>query len=303
MALQALLHVLQQALLIGAPVLLAHAHLAVLHLDAGPQGQHIGAQSRHAGAAAALTEIAQLLHHEADVQQLTPLVHPLLDLLGGQLALLGQLRRLQHQQSDAGGEIAGVHGVDIAHLRRRDAGVLIAGGHLAGDVEVHHRVGALQLLAEELHIVVHRHRRRGAHAAALLYMGVDLVGGDVHAIHQGFAVPDDVQGRDADVIVRDQLGGQVAGAVCGNFYIHMYLFLLNQCPEAGGISLWYHNAAHTASFFTDTGRSAGGAGSASPAISPGSPGPGGGSPAPRRATGGRPRPWRRGADPGRPGHG
>lgn len=157
---------------------------------------------------------------------------------------------------------------------------------------MYHRVGALQLLAEELLIVVHRHRSRGAHAAALGHMVVDLVGRDVHAVHQRFAVPDDVQRRDADAVALYQLGGQVAGAVCGNFYIHMMQIPLFQCPKTGGISLWYHNVGHTASFFTDTGRSAGAAASAFPAASGGFPAPADGFPAPRRAIGARPRPWR-----------
>ena len=218
--LQPLLHILQQALLIGAAVLLAHAHLAVLYLNAGPQGQHIGAQRRHTGAAAALVQIIQPLHQEADVQLFPAPLHGLLDLPGGQLALPGQLRRLQHQQTDAGGEVAAVHRVHIAHLRRRDAGVLIAGGHILRDVEMHHCVTSFQLLAEECFIVIHGHRRRGAHAAAFGYMVVDLVGCDVHTVYQRFAVPNDIQRRNADLIALYQLRGQIAGTVCGNFNIH-----------------------------------------------------------------------------------
>ena len=162
----------------------------------------------------------QPLHQKADVQQLPAALHLVGDLLSGELALTGQLRRLQHQLADAGGEAAGVHGVDVPHLLSGDTGILVAGGHIAGDVEMHHGVALLQLAAEELGIVVHRHRRRAAHSAAGIDVGVNFVGGDVLAVYQRLAVPDDVQGGDADVAFFNKLRGQITGAVSGYSNIH-----------------------------------------------------------------------------------
>ena len=51
-------------------------------------------------------------------------------------------------------------------------------------------------------------------------MGVNFVGGDVLAVHQRLAVPDDVQGGDADVVFFNELRGQVTGAVSGYSNIH-----------------------------------------------------------------------------------
>ena len=162
----------------------------------------------------------QPLHQKADVQQLPAALHLVGDLLSGELALTGQLCRLQHQLANAGGEAAGVHGVDVPHLLSGDAGILVAGGHIAGDVEMHHGVALLQLAAEELGVVVHRHRRCAAHSAAGIDVGVNFVGGDVLAVYQRLAVPDDVQGGDADVVFFNKLRGQITGAVSGYSNIH-----------------------------------------------------------------------------------
>ena len=117
---------------------------------------------------------------------------------------------------------------------------------------MHHCVTGFQFLAEECDIVIHGHRRRGAHAAAFGYMVVNLVGCDVHTVYQRFAVPNDIQRRNADLIALYQFMGQVAGTVCGNFNIHRIYVPFTEPDNTGGMSLWYHNIRHTASFFADT---------------------------------------------------
>ena len=96
-----------------------------------------------------------------------------------------------------------------------------AGRNLSGLLARQKAAAALlQLAAEELGIVVHRHRRRAAHSAAGIDVGVNFVGGDVLAVYQRLAVPDDVQGGDADVVFFNKLRGQITGAVSGYSNIH-----------------------------------------------------------------------------------
>ena len=113
----------------------------------------------------------------------------------------------------SGREVARVHGVDIRKLPRRDAGVLIAAGHIARDREVDHGVIFGARRAEICIIVRHVHRRGLAELARGLRVGVELLRTHIDAVAQRLVAAHDVQRRDADVVARDQLRREIAGAV------------------------------------------------------------------------------------------
>ena len=127
--------------------------------------------------------------------------------------------------ADAGREVARVHGVDVRKLLGCDAGVLVAAGHVARDREVDHGVIFLPALGEVRQIVRYVHRCGLAELARGLRVGVELLRTHVDAVAQRFLPANDVQRRDADVVARDQLRREVAGAVGRNFDLHGFTFL------------------------------------------------------------------------------
>ena len=127
--------------------------------------------------------------------------------------------------ADAGREVARIHGIDVRKLPGRDAGVLIAGGHVARDREVDHGVIFLPARGKVCQIVRHIHRCGLAELARGLGIFIELLRVYVNAVAQGLLAADDVQRRDADVIALDQLGREVARAVGRNFDLHGFTFL------------------------------------------------------------------------------
>ena len=223
-ALEPLLDVLHVALFELAAVLVTDAHLAVLDLDARLEVQEVGAHGHERRAAAAALEILQRVDHEADIELLALFLQRRCD-VGRVHALLGHLGRVEHQVADAGREVARVHGVDVRKLLRRDAGVLVAGGHVARDREVDHGVIFLPARGEVRQIVRHVHRRGLAELARRLCIFVELLRVHVDAVTQGLLAADDVQRRNADVVALDQLRREIARAVGRNFDLHGFTFL------------------------------------------------------------------------------
>ena len=78
----------------------------------------------------------------------------------------------------------------------------------------------------EIRIIVrHVHRRGLAELARGLRVGVELLRTHIDAVAQRLVAAYDVQRRDADVIARDQLRREIAGAVGRNFDLHGFTFL------------------------------------------------------------------------------
>jgi hypothetical protein len=79
---------------------------------------------------------------------------------------------------------------------------------------------------EILHILRQVDRHRGADIAAGGDMAVDVVRRDLRPVAQRGAVLDDMQRNDGNIVPRDELRRQVAGAVGGNTDPHMGILLL-----------------------------------------------------------------------------
>ena len=216
-SLETILDVLYIAFHQLAAVLFRHAHDAVFHLNAGLETQQVRADRRERRAAPAGDQIFQRVEHEADIQLLTLALQLRRDVGGVHVAAPGHDGGVQHQMTDAGGEVARVHGIDVVDLLRRDAGVLVAGGHVAGDREVDHRVVFLPALGEVRDVVRHVDRRRLAQLAGGAEVRIQVFGADIDAVAPGLVAADDIERRDADVVLLDQRGREVAGAVGGNF--------------------------------------------------------------------------------------
>ena len=75
-----------------------------------------------------------------------PPIHPLCDALS----------RLNHEQAHAGGEVAAINRVNIAQLFGSDAAILIGGGKVGAQVDMHHLVAILHPLTEVFHIFPRR---------------------------------------------------------------------------------------------------------------------------------------------------
>ena len=75
------------------------------------------------------------------------------------------------------------------------------------------------LFTEEIDIV--RHIERGGEAAfALLDTRIDFVRHGIHAVAADFIAHRDTEGQLDDLIGLQQLRTEVAGAVCGDLYLH-----------------------------------------------------------------------------------
>ena len=189
--------------------------------------EEIGPQSHHAGAPAPLLHVVQAAEDEAGVHLGGEGVELPDDVLRGH-AGLRQLRRPQHHVAVAGGEVPGVHHVDIGKLLGGQHRVLVAGGELRADVDVDHRVVGAAEGGETVGVVGDVQRGGGADVPAGVHMGVDVVGGDVQAVPQGPLAHVDAHGEDADVVALDLLRRQVAGAVRCDFDRHVVYPILSR---------------------------------------------------------------------------
>ena len=126
----------------------------------------------------------------------------------------------------AGGKVHGVNDADVVKLLGGQAGILVAGGEAGTQADVNDAVaGALEGF-KEVDVVADAAGRGGAQGAAGCHMGEDLCGGDGHAVFEGFVVFDDGQRGQGNVVSIQKRLGQVTGAVCGDFDIHVWYSLL-----------------------------------------------------------------------------
>ena len=105
----------------------AHRHTALplgMHLNTGLEPQQVCTESSYRAAPAAGPHEFKGVQHKAGVAVWNHLHQPLLNLGRGH-PLPDHLAGLQYQQSHAGGEIAGVHDIDMAQILRGDAAVLM----------------------------------------------------------------------------------------------------------------------------------------------------------------------------------
>ena len=212
--------VLVNAFFKRTPIFLSYLHFPIYHFDAGAQVQEVGAQSHHAGAAAALFHIIQPTEDETGVHlggEIVKLGHNILDIHAG----FRQFSSPQHHVAVAGREVAGIHYIYIVKFLRCQNGVLITGGKLRADIDMDDRVIFLAERSEAVAVIGKIKSRCGADITAGIYMGIDIVGGDFHAVPQELITHGNAQGEQLDIMLLQLLCRQVAGAVRCNLNIHI----------------------------------------------------------------------------------
>ena len=208
--------IVQHGLFHVAPVLAPHGHGSVAaHHDLGPQLQQVRPQSRHAGAAAALVEIFQGLQHEAHVQTGAHLLQ-LIGNIPGLHALGSHLRGCHGQLAAAGGEIQAVHREHIVHPLGGDAGILIAGRELIGDIDMDDVVTLARPAAEAVLVGPHGNGAGLGQGAGLLCVVVQLPGGHIHPVVADPVPQGHFQRQHLQVEALVELRRQVAGGIAGD---------------------------------------------------------------------------------------
>lgn len=132
-------------------------------------------------------------------------------------------------------EVGGIHHMDVVKLLRRQARVLVAAGKSDADVEVNHRVVSGGLPGEERLIVPDAHGVGGGDVTAGIHMGGNVRGGDVLTVPEELTAFDDTQRNDGNMVLLQQLRGQITGAVRGNFDHRGFSFPFHMGRMAGGI--------------------------------------------------------------------
>ena len=216
---QAILNIGGKALGIAAAVLFHNTHFAALDLNAGLQTQQVGTQRGNAGAAATLDHVLQLIQQEAGFHpggEGIQLFHDLIE-----AAAFGcQTAGFQHHQAVAGGEVLRVDHPDVGKFLGGQAGILIAGGEAGADGDMNDTVVLTGIFGEQLLVLTDVVGGGGAKVAAGSNMGEDVGRGDGSAIRIGLAILDDGQPCKVDIVLRQQFGGQVTGAVGQDLDIH-----------------------------------------------------------------------------------
>ena len=127
--------------------------------------------------------------------------------------------------------------------------VLAAAGKAASNVNVDHGVVFSGQGAERVLIVGGVDRVGGGDFASGLHMGGDVRRADVHAVVIELSGLDDAEWKDGDIVLLQQLFGQVARAVCRDFD-HKGLLPLSRHPgtifkfppQGGKANLLYHRS-------------------------------------------------------------
>ena len=145
--------------------------------------------------------------------------------LFGVLALFRTLCGIQNEQRDARGKIAGIDHIHVFKLRRSGAGVLVAAGKITADIKMDHRVVIFPAFFEKCRVIAHVHGSRAAHALAGAHVVENLLRRDVHAVATILPALFNVQRRNADIILFDELRRQVACAVRRYFNPHCRILL------------------------------------------------------------------------------
>ena len=111
----------------------------------------------------------------------------------------------------------------------------MAAGKSDADVEVNHRVVSGGLPGEERLIVPDAHGVGGGDVTAGIHMGGNVRGGDVLTVPEELTAFDDAQRNDGNMVLLQQLRGQITGAVRGNFDHRGFSFPFHMGRMAGGI--------------------------------------------------------------------
>ena len=202
-----------------APVFFTHAHLAVPQLNAGLQVQQVGAQSGHGGAAAALYHIVQTVQYKAGFHLFGVFVqgrHHIVQILHG----TAQLQSLQNQQALAAAQVPGVNHPHIGEILGGDKGVLVAGREAGAQVDVNVALAAVRVFPEQLLINRNASGGGGAQTAAVGYVPENIRWGNGHIVQVFPVLLHHNQGHQIDIVLFQQLPGQVAGAVGSDFDVH-----------------------------------------------------------------------------------
>ena len=202
-----------------APVFFAHAHFPVPQLDAGLQVQQVGAQRGHGGAAAALYHIVQTVQHKAGFHLFGVLVqsrHHIVQILHG----TAQLQSLQNHQTLAAAQVPGVNYPHIWEILGGNKGILVAGGEAGTQADVDVAVAAVRVFPEQLLIDGNTSGGGGAETAAVGNVPENFRRGDGHIVQVLLVLLHHNQGNQINMVLFQQLPGQVAGAVGSDFDVH-----------------------------------------------------------------------------------
>ena len=201
----------------AAAVLFVHAELPVLHLQGRLQAQKIGPQRADAGAASALPHVFQRVQDEAGLDLFGQITQVLGDVSGGHPPVAAGCP-LDGQQADAGGEHTGVHDLNPAQLRRRHARGIVGVGEFGADVQMDHRVSLLRKRGEEVDKLLHSHGRGLRQRAVLAVAGIHVQRREALTVLEGILTQRDGQRNHMNIVALQQIPGQVAGAVGGNYH-------------------------------------------------------------------------------------
>ena len=105
------------------------------------------------------------------------------------------------------------------------AGVLVTAGKITADIKMDHRVVIFPAFFEKCRVIVHVHGSRAAHALAGAHVVENLLRRDIHAVATILPALFNVQRRNADIILFDELRRQVACAVRRYFNPHCRILL------------------------------------------------------------------------------
>ena len=192
-----------------------YTKLAAAHFQAGLEMQQICPKRRYAGTASALPHKLQRIQHKAGVHFIGERGNVRRNLRGRHPAVAA-LSRLDHKQTDAGGEHAGIDGIYAAKLLCGDAGRGIRAGQLRTDVKMDDFIAFLQIGTEEIQKSLNRRgrglRQRTVGAVAAIHVGR----GKVQPVVIALLSEQNHKGEDFDVITLDQLRREITGAVGGD---------------------------------------------------------------------------------------
>ena len=130
-------------------------------------------------------------------------LHPLRNALCG----------LNNEQAHAGGEIAAIDGIDIPQLLRGNAAILIGGGEVGAQIDMHHLVTILNPLAEVFHIFPRCDRARFGKLLALPPSLVQRIRGNL-PIRILLALQQNMERIHVNLIALYKRCAQIAGAIC-----------------------------------------------------------------------------------------
>ena len=223
-------HILLHTLGIIPAEFFTNDHFVINHFNAGLELQQVRAQTDDGRAASAFNHIIQPVKQETRIHTGRQLIER-----GTQLIQicrrLCQLAGLQNHVSLPGRKVAGVDHAHIGQALGRNAGILVRSGKAGADVYMNNAVILFGQCLKPLPVGSDGYRRRAAQGAARCNMGKNICRLNGHAVQKALISLVDEQRKYFNVILPDQFGRKVAGAVGSNFDSHLVRpsFLDSKC--------------------------------------------------------------------------